>query len=52
MMEFIENTVHIALFMMLMVAIVLAAIEIFDRLTGADAKRQAELERLEEMEDL
>lgn len=55
MMTFIENFVHITLFIVivfaLIVVIVLAAIEAYDRITGADIKRQAQLDRLRQLED-
>jgi hypothetical protein len=55
MMTFIENFVHITLFILFVVAIVsvliLAAIEGYDRITGADIKRQAQLARLRQLEE-
>jgi type II secretory pathway pseudopilin PulG len=55
MMTFIENFVHVTLFILFVVAIVsvliLAAIEGYDRITGADKKRQAQLDRLRQLEE-
>lgn len=55
MMNFIENFVHITLFLVIVFAIfvvsILAAIEAYDRITGADKKRQAQLERLRMLEE-
>lgn len=55
MMTFIENFVHITLFIVFVFAIlsvvILAAIEAYDRITGADIKRQAQLDRLRQLEE-
>lgn len=55
MMQFMENTVTVTLFLVIVgavvVVVVLAAIEAYDRITGADAKRQAQLDRLRQLED-
>jgi len=55
MMTFIENFVHITWFLIFVVAIasvlILAAIEAYDRITGADTKRQAQLDRLRQLEE-
>ena len=55
MMTFIENFVHVTWFLIFVVAIsavvILAAIEGYDRITGADAKRQAQIDRLRQLEE-
>jgi hypothetical protein len=55
MMQFMEDFVTVTLFLIIfgaiVVVVVLAAIEAYDRITGADAKRQAQLERLRRLDD-
>jgi hypothetical protein len=49
--DFVTVTLFLIIFGAIVVVVVLAAIEAYDRITGADAKRQAQLERLRRLDD-
>lgn len=55
MMQFMENVVIITAFSVIVIAflalIVIGVLESYDAITGADAKRQADKERLRQLED-